>query len=197
MPTLRPFRDYDEKDVINLYALTGYTAPINKGTLVKISGPGVQADGDAIEMLGPMGDFQPSNVVAQRYGVVPKITPISAQSDVVLGMTLFDVKEVDENGFPLKYYPRKAAEMEAVISGQAIPVVTRGIFAYSGVETGNGLTGIVTAGSPLFPSSTAALTIVPFLVTGGLGVQTSGKSVATALGTTTADGTTMIWLHIR
>lgn len=197
MPTLRPFRDYDEKDVINIYALSGYVPPINKGTFVKIVGDGLRSDGETIEMLGGMGDFQPSNVVAQRYGVVPKVSPITAQSDNVIGMMLFDAKEVDENGYPLKYYPRKAAEMEATISGQATPLVTRGIFAYSGIETGNGLAGNVSAGQPLFPAASAALTTVGYLVSGGLGVQTSGKAIATALGATDAKGTTMIWLHIK
>ena len=38
MPKLRPFRDYDEKDVINYYTLSGGTLPLNNGTLVKIEG---------------------------------------------------------------------------------------------------------------------------------------------------------------
>jgi len=48
-------------------------------------------------------------------------------------MTLYDVRDADENGELLKYYPRKAAEMQAVIPGQAVPVVTRGIFLVQGV----------------------------------------------------------------
>ena len=37
MPTLRPFRDYDEHDVVNLFKYSG-TIPVNKGTVVKIDG---------------------------------------------------------------------------------------------------------------------------------------------------------------
>jgi predicted RecA/RadA family phage recombinase len=45
-------------------------------------------------------------------------------------MTLFDVKEKDENGELLKFNPRKAAEMQAVLAGQAVPIITKGIFLY-------------------------------------------------------------------
>ena len=36
MPTLRPFRDYDEHDVINLFSWSG-AVPAYKGTMVKIA----------------------------------------------------------------------------------------------------------------------------------------------------------------
>ena len=42
MPTLLPFRDYDEHDVINLFAWDG-AVPATKGTIVKIKGDGWQA----------------------------------------------------------------------------------------------------------------------------------------------------------
>ena len=38
MPTLRPFRDYDEHDVINLFSWSG-AVPAYKGTMVKIASP--------------------------------------------------------------------------------------------------------------------------------------------------------------
>ena len=36
MPTLRPLRDYDEHDVINLFSWSG-AVPAYKGTLVKMT----------------------------------------------------------------------------------------------------------------------------------------------------------------
>lgn len=201
MPTLRPFRDYDEKDVINLYTISGTTLPCNKGTLVKVVAPGFTLDNpDAVEMLGNMGDFSPSNIVAQRYGSIPKMTPITAASDTVLGFTLFDMRETDENGIPLKYNPRKAAEMEACISGQSVPVVTKGLFAYSGITTGNNLTGTVTAGTKLYASANAVLTTRPFEasqttgVSGGVPifVSVSGRPIALALGNSDAHAVTVI-----
>jgi hypothetical protein len=179
MPTLRPFRDYDEKDVINIYALSGVTLPVNKGTLVKIANGGLKLDAvDTNEMIGNYGDATAgvSNVVAQRYGVFPKITPITAATDAVIGMTLFDCRETDENGLLLKFNPRKAAEMEAVLSGQAMPLVTRGIFAYSGITTGNGLVGSVSAGAKLYPAANATLTTQAF--TGSTLLSYSGTTSA-------------------
>jgi hypothetical protein len=43
--------------------------------------------------------------------------------------------ERDENGEKLLYHPRKAAEMQAVISGQTMPVLTKGIVLYKGQLT--------------------------------------------------------------
>lgn len=146
MPTLRPFRDYDEKDVINFFAFSG-NIPTNKGTIVKIAGEGFRPDVEPLEMLGNMGDFSVNNWVGQRYGVMPKIV-VANPTDTPLGMMLFDVRELDENGLPLKYNPRKAAEMEAAISGQAVPVVTRGIFLYSGIVVSGGVA--VAAGKPCY-----------------------------------------------
>lgn len=129
---LRPFRDYDEKDIINIFAYNETpdnveTTPIHKGTLVKI-----QTGWDVTQELGMLeaaGDNSVSNTVSQRYEVKAKVVATSA-GNRCLGMTLFDVKEKDENGELLKYNPRKAAELQAVLAGQAVPIITRGIFLY-------------------------------------------------------------------
>jgi hypothetical protein len=181
--TLRPFRDYDEKDVINFAALSGTDLPANKGTLVKLSA-GLKTDQDPLEMLGNYGDFSVSNTVLQRYGVAPKVVPTSA-GDNPLGMMLFDVRETDENGELLKYRPRKAAEMEAVISGQSVPLVTRGIFQYSG-----GATGTIAAGDPAYAGPNGFIT--PFSGAAGANVK-----VGKWLGPTGVDGAAYIWLNIQ
>lgn len=128
MPTLRPFRDYQEKDVINMFAYSG-TLPVNRGTLVKIS-TGFLVTDDSLEMLGPVGATY-NNTVSERYGTYAKIVWTSA-GDAALGILLKDVKEYDENGLPLKFNPIHAAELDVVISGQTVPVVRRGMFLYSG-----------------------------------------------------------------
>jgi hypothetical protein len=172
MPTLRPFRDYDEKDVINLFCYSGAFVDstlqvlANKGTLVKIVGDGFRPDVEPIEMLGNMGAFNVNNWVGQRYGVVPKVTA-AGPGDTPLGMLLFDCRELDENQLPLKYNPRKAAEMEAAISGQALPIVTRGTFLYSGVRVSGGVA--VQAGRPCYVGYNGE-------------IATSGASGSTAIG---------------
>jgi hypothetical protein len=47
--------------------------------------------------------------------------------------------ERDENGEKLLYHPRKAAEMQAVISGQTMPVLTKGVVLYKGQLTDVGV----------------------------------------------------------
>ena len=166
---LRPFRDYDEHDVLNLfsYDTTGLTAgsiSITKGSLVKIAtgwknyDSGVELGG-GIEFIGGAGTLQPTNVVSQRYGVTAKVVT-STTGETPIGMMLYDVKDVDENGELLKYNPRKAAEMQAVIPGQAVPVVTRGIFLVQGVL------GSPTAGGVAYAGGTGQITAS----TGGGGI---------------------------
>ena len=126
MATLRPFRDYDEKDVINLFSLqTGATLPVLKGIMVKLHTTGWQSDQE-LSLLGDVGTSV-TNVTSQRYGVAANVDLCGA-TDMPLGMLLHDVRSTDENGELLKFNPRKAAEIEAVIEGQAVPIVTRGIF---------------------------------------------------------------------
>ena len=171
---LRPFRDYDEHDVLNLFAYdtTGLVAgsiSITKGSLVKIAtgwknyDSGVELGG-GLEFIGGAGTLQPNNTVSQRYGVTAKVVT-STTGETPIGMMLYDVKDVDENGELLKYKPRKAAEMQAVIPGQAVPVVTRGIFLVQGVlgtPTAGGTayaggTGQITASTGNYPISNVAI----------------------------------------
>lgn len=139
MPTLRPFRQYAENDVINLFAYQTGVNSVNKGTFVKIASGWTNSDNLGYDALNGTV-FQ--NTVSLRYSVKPRVTATTS-GDAPLGMMLMDVREYDENGEWLLYHPRKAAEMQAVISGQAVPIVTRGIFLYSGIS------GTVAAGSNL------------------------------------------------
>jgi len=138
---LRPFRDYDEHDVINLFTYAGSTTlPQNKGTFVSVFAGWSNAYADSTlatslqetELLGDVG-VNAGNTVSERYGLVAKVTVTATGDSAPLGMALWDCKETDENGEKLIFNPRKAAEMQVVISGQAVPVATKGIFVYSGV----------------------------------------------------------------
>lgn len=131
---LRAFRDYSEHDVINLFAHIDGTA--DNGIVVKLntithwntSGWHNDDDLNQLSMLGDVGNAY-SNTTSQRYGVSARVENCDADA-LPLGMTLYQVAETDENGEKLIYNPRKAAEMQAVVSGQAVPVVTKGLFLY-------------------------------------------------------------------
>jgi hypothetical protein len=179
--TLRPFRDYDEKDVVNLYHFSG-TLPATKGTLVKIQGNG-WVSSDEIAMLGSVGSSY-SNTVSERYGVSAAVTTAGA-ADSPLGMMLFDVKETDENGEKLVFNPRKAAEMDIVLSGQAVPVVSRGVFLYSGTQLAS---DAPTAGQNLYCGANGEI------ITGN--PSSANTKIGRALGVKDSDGVILVHLDI-
>jgi len=135
MPTLRPLHDYSDHEVLNLFSWSG-AVPAYAGTMVKITNPsGWQSDDNAVEMFSAAGNSY-ANTVSQRYRTPAQVTTCTSGAagtkDIPLGMLLYDVREEDENGEKLIYHPRKAAENDWVISGQACPILTRGVVLYSG-----------------------------------------------------------------
>jgi hypothetical protein len=126
--TIRPFRDYNEHEVLNLFALQGEG---NKGMFVTAAGNGFDLSADPAFS----DDSFINGTVSSRFNVAAKVQPAPSGSlpRQVIGMMLKDVRSVDENGYPLKFEPSKAAERDLVISGQAVPLVKRGVFLYSGI----------------------------------------------------------------
>ena len=123
MANLKPFRDYDEHDVINLFAVNAES--LNKGSVVVADNGGVNLKENlGIDNLSNIG-----NAVSAYFNVPWTVAPApsGASKSEILGLTLKDVKRVDENGEQLRYNPRKAAEMDVIISGQACPILTKGL----------------------------------------------------------------------
>ena len=167
--SLKPFRQHAETDVVNLFsledddadvvasyaALKADGAKISKGLLVSVKGAGWLNTDDPVGKLGLAADGTTTpgatyaNTTSFRYGATAKVEPYKAGEEP-LGITLWDVAEVDENGEKLLYHPRKAAEMQAVISGQAVPVLTKGIVLYSGLMSADP----PSAGDPIYAHKT-------------------------------------------
>ena len=142
MAKLRPFRQIDENDVVNLYAFDGASA--NKGDMVKLSTTktwkiGNEFDQDAVSSTTY------TNTVSDRYSVKARVA-LAASGDTPLGMLMYDVTETDENGEKLIWHPRKAHEMQVSVSGQAVPVLTKGIVLVE-VESGEDTLLTIAAGS--------------------------------------------------
>ena len=132
-----PFRQYDENDVINLFAL----APGKENDALTDSG-----DGDAgVFVTVASGNFgkDPIEYTTNSYlgktdypfvgrnqypSVTLKCTPAVADATPVLGITLRQTAKNDENGEKLLYNPTKKEEAMAVLPGQAVPIATKGIF---------------------------------------------------------------------
>ena len=129
---LKPFRDYSEHDVINLFAFgdhavtLGTTDVVYAGSVVKVR-TGWQ-NTDELSFIGNVGAGY-NNTVSQRYGVSAEVEYTDGGADeAALGITLYDVREYDENGEKLAFNPRKQAELQASLTGQAVPIATRGLF---------------------------------------------------------------------
>mgnify|MGYP003115097074 FL=1 len=129
---LKPFRDYSEHDVINLFAFgdhavtLGTTDVVYAGSVVKVR-TGWQ-NTDELSFIGNVGAGY-NNTVSQRYGVSAEVEYTDGGADeAALGITLYDVREYDENGEKLAFNPRKQAELQASLTGQAVPIATRGMF---------------------------------------------------------------------
>lgn len=129
MANLKPFRDYDEHDVVNLFAYSGASA--NKGTVVVAQGQGVNLlDNSSLDNLS----FAANSLSAQ-FNVPWTVADASASStkNQVVGLLLKDIRSVDENGERLIFNPRKAAEMDVIVSGQAVPILTKGLVLVNGI----------------------------------------------------------------
>jgi len=143
--TLKPFRDYNEHNVINLFAVQADQSAngviASAGTVVKVNGNGFQPvvaglggtgflGAVPVDLAGGAGSTY-MNVVSDRFALTAKVVP-AASGSLALGITLMGVQEYDENGEKLLFNPRKAAEKGVVVSGQSVPVLTRGMVTYSG-----------------------------------------------------------------
>ncbi len=147
---LKPFRSYDDHDVMTLFRYSG-AIPVTAGTVVKANGSGWRSDESDTDFLESVGKSY-ANTVSTRFGV-RAVCVNAGTGDPVLGMLINDVREVDENGLPLKFYPQKAAENDWVLSGQASPILTKGWVLWSGTPNGS-----PAAGSIAYPSGDGTLT---------------------------------------
>jgi len=132
---LLPFRQYSEHDVINMYALD--TATGQAGSLVRVSEADLNKE--TVELVN-YGFTNQMGHATSLYPQVPlKLTKVTATGQAVLGIMLRDVRTVDENGENLLFYPQKKDELQCVVSGEAVPVATRGLFMYNAAGLAGGI----------------------------------------------------------
>ena len=122
---LLPNRSINEKDVINNYSFDSNSG--EAGTFVKVSAGNLTLDPVEYGDFGPFANSL-GNATSQ-YPFVPQKVSTAGTGDagLVLGMLLRDVREFDENGERLLYYPQKKFDLQCVLSGEAVPVATRGV----------------------------------------------------------------------
>ena len=174
MHKLLPFRQYDEKDVINLFkldlgseALTGLKPNASAFSKKNWSGTGVDvksgndwyatdpaglhgSTATAQSYLGAIGSGDQGNAsqFGSFYPEAPMAVEASTASSGFLGITLRSTLAYDENDEKLSSYPVKKDELQAVLPGEAVPVVTRGFFTLTDAAVTTAAVGdILTLGS--------------------------------------------------
>ena len=142
MPNLKPFRDFSQHDVINLFA---YDGTATAGTLVKIDTNWIDTYGEGLSLsnLSNIG-----NTMSSSFVPVGKVSKTTSYADPAIGILLKNVIEFDENGTPLIYEPQLLAERDAVLPQQAVPVLTKGIILVNDIDTTDNTAGEGGGGYP-------------------------------------------------
>ena len=133
---LYPFRQYNETDVINLFAnqIVDDSPTTNgngsAGVMVKVLSGNLNQD--TFDLIGSdyLGKTDYPFLGADKYPTVPLRFVAATTGAPVLGVTLNQTLKNDENGEKLLYNPIKKDELQAVLSGQACPVATKGMFTF-------------------------------------------------------------------
>lgn len=143
-----PYRDYSEHDVVNLFALdvSGLTltnlVPNNStaqaydsGVVVKVKTgvlPGDapsqldSASGDKLrDYLG--ASFSSAHIGYNAYPSNGMTVEPADGGDVALGITLRETLAYGENGEKMLYNKQQLDEAQAVLPGETVPVLTRGL----------------------------------------------------------------------
>lgn len=132
---LLPFRQYSEHEVVNLFSsLTANeklsdSGNADAGVFVKVTNGNANDPTEYIDS-SYLGKTDYPFVGRDQYPQVPLKIDAGASGDMILGVTLNQTALKDENDEKLLYYPQKALENQAVLSGQAVPVLTRGILTF-------------------------------------------------------------------
>lgn len=133
---LLPFRQYDEQDVVNLYALESGLALASttgdgegsNGVFVKVTNGNFNQDVVTYASDDYLGKTDYPFVGGDMYPSNPLTISGAASGDLPLGITLNQTAKADENGEKLLYNTTKKEELQAVLPGQSVPVATKGIF---------------------------------------------------------------------
>lgn len=141
-----PFRQYNENDVVNLYrsdvtnTQTTDTSDADAGVIVKVSSADLNVGPIAYEDSTYLGKTDYAFVGASQLPVVQNVFTAASSGEAILGITLAQTAQQDENGEKLIYYPQKQLELQAVHSGQAVPVLTKGVVTIASTAYGGTLT---------------------------------------------------------
>lgn len=135
---LLKIREWEEHDVVNLYSTM--EGAVNKGTVMEYRTASMDDQNGFGVSLGNV----PSYAISNDYGVNWKIQAASAYSKKIAGILLYSVVTTITDPWSIDARfadPAKLAEKQLVVSGRAVPFVTRGLFEVSGIDISSGSAG--------------------------------------------------------
>lgn len=167
---LKPFRDYSEHDVRNLFAFSGNAAAMglpggqsaSPGDVVSIV-VGVNTQVLPFTISSNFGSAISNRVYSPKYETIAKVGWATTGTKPY-GILLYGVQELDKYGSFLRFDPARKAELQVVVSGETVPILRKGLVTVSGY------TGVAGAGS-------------------GITVGASGQWVVSAAGAANSFGT--------
>jgi len=151
---LLPFRQYDDNDVVNMFAYDGTT--VGAGLVVKVSAANL--NDDLIDLVEDGAFLNTQGNAYSPLAVNPLRVAAAGSGDAALGILLRDVRDTDENGEKLRFYPQKKEELQCVLSGESVPVATKGIFTISASAFQGSLGGDLAIGSGVKASTAGTVT---------------------------------------
>lgn len=199
---LLPFRQYDENDVVNLFALD--LSSISDFTTKLPSTDDINADGVLVKVSngdgtgGDVNDYDTENsdmfatysspIGRNPYPFNPlRVEPATAGDTAAIGLTLYQTLHIDENGEKLLFNPVKKDELQAVLSGQTVPVISKGIVTLNAAAFAVEPTS---AGAALYPAADGKLSTAAGDPAGSkvATVLSSGTRTSSAVGTDSLAG---------
>ena len=145
-----PFRQYAEEDVVNLYANSAANNAVtdsgagDAGVFVQVDAGDLSLDPIQYENNSYLGKTDYPFIGRDQYPVVPLKVKAADTTSACLGLTLLQTANFDENGEKLLYYPQKKLETQSVLTGEAVPVLTKGIVTLA--ASANRAGGLATVG---------------------------------------------------
>lgn len=177
MMTLKPFRDYSEHEVLNLYALNEGSG--NKGQFVSL----LTFDPDNHNGYGAKLPGTPDYAFSADYIVNARVK-LAASGARAIGMMLYDTRVyLPYMNMPANLAdPVRLAEQQVVPSGRAVPILVRGM-----VEVG-GFSGVPGPGSGAYVSNTTPGDLQ-------VGLPGAAGQVGTWLSSSGVDGHAILKVH--
>ena len=144
-----PFRQYAEEDVVNLFASEVANNQVtdssdgDAGVFVKVNAGDLSLDPIQYETQSYLGKTDYPFIGRDQYPVVPLKIAAAETGTACLGMTLLQTANYDENDEKLLYYPQKKLETQSVLTGEAVPVLTKGVVTLAASANINGASATV------------------------------------------------------